>query len=379
VLLIGAGLMLRSFVALGRVHPGFDPNNVLTFNLPAQFPQPAQRAAFKQQLRERLQAIPGVQSATAAVPLPLDGALFTGRWGTEAALTDPTRFRQANIHIITPGYFETLHTRLIAGRTFTDADNNVNQQTNQPKQLVIDDMLAARAFPNDTAVGKRLLARITTPEPEWFEVIGVVAHQRHSSLAVDGPEAMFFADGYLGHGAASRWAVRTSGDPNQIVSAVRAAVQQINPRAPLAEVQPMTAFVDKAMAPIRFTATLIGIFAAVAVLLAGIGLYGVLATIVRQRTAEIGMRMVFGAPRASILGMIVGEGLKLSAAGIVIGLAAAAMVTRVMTSMLVSVSPTDPLTFTAIALLFVAIACAASWIPARRAARLDPIVALRED
>ncbi|OLE84440.1 MAG: hypothetical protein AUF76_03405 [Acidobacteria bacterium 13_1_20CM_2_65_9] len=379
ILLIGAGLMLRSFVALGRVHPGFDPNKVLTFSLPAQFPQAAQRAAFKQQVRERVLAIPGVQAVTAALPLPLDGGLINGRWGTDAAVTDPTKFRQANFHLVLPGYFETLRTRLIAGRTFTDADNNVDQQANTPKQIVIDEAVAARAFPNESAVGKRLLARINTPEAEWFEVIGVVAHQRHSSLAVDGPEAIFFVDGYLGHGAASRWAVRTTGDPNQLATAVRAAVQQINPRAALADVQPMSAFVDKAMAPIRFTTTLIGIFAVVAVLLAAIGLYGVLATIVRQRTAEIGMRMVFGAPRGSILNLIVGEGIKLSAAGIVIGLVAAAMVTRVMTSMLVSVSPTDPPTFAAIVLLFVVIAIVASWIPAHRAARLDPMVALRED
>jgi putative ABC transport system permease protein len=221
--------------------------------------------------------------------------------------------------------------------------------------------------------------RITTPEPEVFEVIGVVAHQRHSSLAVPGRESIYFADGYLGHGAASRWAVRTSGDPNLIAPAVRAAVREINPRAVLAEVQPMTAFVDKAMAPIRFTTTLIGVFAIVAVVMAAIGLYGVLATIVRQRTAEIGMRMVFGAPRASLLRLIVSEGLKLSAGGILIGVVAAAMVTRVMTSMLVSVSPTDPWTFASIVLLLVPIAIAASWIPARRAARLDPMVALRED
>ena len=379
ILLIGAGLMLRSFVALGRVHPGFDPNKVLTFSLPAQFPQAAQRAAFKQQVRERVLAIPGVQAVTAALPLPLDGGLINGRWGTDAAVTDPTKFRQANFHLVLPGYFETLRTRLIAGRTFTDADNNVDQQANTPKQIVIDEAVAARAFPNESAVGKRLLARINTPEAEWFEVIGVVAHQRHSSLAVDGPEAIFFVDGYLGHGAASRWAVRATGDPNQLATAVHAAVQQINPRAALADVQPMSAFVDKAMAPIRFTTTLIGIFAVVAVLLAAIGLYGVLATIVRQRTAEIGMRMVFGAPRGSILNLIVGEGIKLSAAGIVIGLVAAAIVTRVMTSMLVSVSPTDPPTFAAIVLLFVVIAIVASWIPAHRAARLDPMVALRED
>jgi len=141
----------------------------------------------------------------------------------------------------------------------------------------------------------------------------------------------------------------------------------------------MTAFVDRAMAPIRFTTMLIGIFAVVAVLLAAIGLYGVLAAIVRQRTAEIGMRMVFGAPRRSILTLIVGEGLRLSLGGIVIGAVAAAAVTRVMTSMLVGVSATDPLTFAAIVMLFVTIAVVASWVPARRAARLDPMVALREE
>src|SRR2546428_2602593 len=215
ILLIGAGLMLRSFVALGRVHPGFDPNKVLTFSLPAQFPQAAQRAAFKQQVRERVLAIPGVQAVTAALPLPLDGGLINGRWGTDAAGTDPTKFRQANFHLVLPGYFETLRTRLIAGRTFTDADNNVDQQANTPKQIVIDEAVAARAFPNESAVGKRLLARINTPEAEWFEVIGVVAHLRHSSLAVDGPEGIFFPRRYVGSGPPSRRAGRPLGGPHQ--------------------------------------------------------------------------------------------------------------------------------------------------------------------
>jgi predicted permease len=379
ILLVGAGLMLRSFVALGRVDPGFDPHNVLTFLLPAQLPQAGQRAAFKQQVRDRLRALPGVEGVTAASPLPLDGLLIAGRWGTEAAVSDPSTFRQATYHAVIPGYFETMRTRVIEGRTFTDADNNIDPRTDTPKQIVIDDSLAAKAFRGQSAVGKRLLIRITTPEPEWYEVIGVVAHQRHASLAVPGPDAIFIPDGHFGHGFAGRWAVRTSGDPNRIASAVRSTIAQIDPRAALAEVQPMTAFVDKAMAPIRFTTTLIGVFAAVAVLLAAIGLYGVLATIVRQRTAEIGMRMVFGAPRGSIVSLIVGEGVKLSAGGIVIGVVAAAIVTRVMTSMLVGVSPTDPLTFAAIVPLFVAIAVLASWVPARRAARLDPIVALREE
>jgi putative ABC transport system permease protein len=378
VLLVGAGLMLRSFVALGRVDPGFDPNSVLTFFLQPRAQQAGERAVFMQQVREHLLAIPGVIGATAATPLPLDGLLINGRWGTEAAVSDPSTFRQADFHVVLPGYFETLRTRLIAGRTFTEADNNIDQKTDTPKQMIIDNSMAALAFRGEPAVGRRLLIRVNSPEPEWYEVIGVVAHQRHGSLAVPGPEAMFIPDGHFGHGFAGRWAVRTVGDPNQVVSAVRAAVAHVDPRAPLAEVQPMAAFVDKAMAPLRFTATLIGMFAAVAVLLAAVGLYGVLSTIVRQRTAEIGMRMVFGAPRASILNLVVGEGLRLSAAGMVAGCAGALAVTRVMASMLVGVNPTDPITYAAIVLLFAAIAVTASWLPARRASRLDPMHAIRE-
>jgi putative ABC transport system permease protein len=379
ILLVGAGLMLRSFVALGRVNPGYDPAHVLTFLLPAQQQQPAQRAAFKQQVRERIGAIRGVEGVTAATPLPLDGLLIAGRWGTEAALADPATFRQANFHGVLPGYFETLRTRVIAGRTFTDADNNVDQRSDLPRQIIIDEDLAARAFRGEPAVGKRILLRITTTEPEWYEVIGVVEHQRHSALAVRGPEAIFVPDGHFGHGFAGRWAVRTTGDPLMAAPAIRAAIAAIDPRAALAEVQPMQAFVDRAMAPLRFTTTLIGIFACVAALLAAIGLYGVLSTIVRQRTAEIGMRMVFGAPRGSVLQLIVGEGLRLSAAGMAVGLAGAFAVTRVMASMLVGVEPTDPVTFASIALLFVVIAAGASWVPAWRASRLDPMDAIREE
>ena len=379
ILLVGAGLMLRSVLALAQVKPGYDPDNVLTFVLQSRSAKAEERAVFSRQVREHLMAIPGVSGATAATPLPLDGVLINGRWGTETAVSDPTKFRQANFHGVLPGYFEALHTRLIAGRFFTEADNVIDQKTDMPRQIIIDENLAALAFRGQPAVGKRLLLRITTPEAEWYDVIGVVGHQRHSSLAAAGPEAIFVMDGHFGHGFANRWAVRTSGDPNQIVAAVRAAVAQVDPRAPLAEIQPMTTFVDKAMAPIRFTATLIGIFAVVAVILAGVGLYGVLSTVVRQRTAEIGMRMVFGAPRSSILSLVVGEGLRLSAAGIAIGLAGAFAITRVMASMLVGVNPTDPVTFAAIVVLFGLIAVTASWIPARRASRLDPMAAIREE
>ncbi|MBI3401881.1 MAG: ABC transporter permease [Acidobacteria bacterium] len=377
ILLIGAGLMLRSIIELSRINPGYDANNVLTFFVQPQSRQPGERQAFMQQVRQRVSAIPGVLGVTAALPLPLDGQLINGRYGREAAASDPAAFRQANYHAVLPGYFETMRTRLIAGRLFTDADNN--RDPNSPKQLIIDDLLAARAFPNESPVGKRLLIRIVTPEAEWADVIGVVAHQRHASLADPGPEAIFITDSVFGHGAAGRWAVRTSGDPNLITAAVRAAIAAMDPRVALAEVQPMSAYVEKAMAPLRFTATLIGMFAVVAMLLAGVGLYGVLSTIVRMRTAEIGLRMVFGAESGSILGLVVGEGLKLSAGGMAIGLAGALAITRVMASMLVGIQPTDPVTFGAIAVLFWLITLAASWIPAFRASRLDPMAALREE
>ena len=379
ILLIGAGLMLRSVIALSQIEPGYNPNGVLTFVLQANAREPEKRAVFIEQVRQRLLAIPGVSGAAAVTPLPLDGLLINGRWGTEAAAADPAQFRQANVHSVTPGYFEAMQTRLVAGRTFTPTDNVIDQKSDLPRRIIVDDQLAARAFHGEPAVGKRLLLRITTPEAEWYEIIGVVGHQRHSSLAVPGPEALFVPDGHFGYGFASRWTVRAAGDPMALVGAVRAAVAQIDPRAPLAEIQPMTAFVDKAMSPVRFTATLIGIFAAVAVVLAAVGLYGVLATIVRQRTAEIGMRMVFGAPRGSILGLIVTEGLRLSVAGMIVGFAGALAVTRVMTSMLVGVNAADPLTFTAIALVFSLVAGLASWIPARRASRLDPMTAIREE
>ena len=379
ILLIGAALMLRSVIALGQVNPGYDPTHVLTFFLQSRSRVADERMIFNRQVRERLLAIPGVTGATAATPLPLDGILINGRWGTDAALADPSKFRQANFHVVLPGYFETLHTRLVDGRLFTDADNVIDQKSDMPRQVIIDETLAALAFRGEPAVGKRLLLRITTPEAAWYDVIGVVAHQRHSSLATPGPEAVFIPDGHFAHAAASRWAVRTTGDPNQIVTAVRAVVAEVDPRAPLAEIQPMTAFVDKAMAPIRFTATLIGIFAVVAALLAAIGLYGVLSTIVRQRTAEIGMRLVFGASRSSILGLVVSEGLRLSAVGMIAGVAGALAITRVMASMLVGVGAADPLTFAAIVVLFGLVSVAATWVPARRAARLDPMHAIREE
>ena len=375
VLLIGCGLMLRSFIALQHVDPGYDPKGLLTFFAVSGRPGgPDVQAGVVRQLSERLRSVPGVTGVTAVNPLPLDGSIVNARWGTEAAVTDPSKFQQANVHIVLPGYFKVMRSKLIEGRDFTEADNNPNAVL-----AIIDRNFAATAFPGQSAVGKRLYVRVRSNDPEWFEVIGVVDRERHETLAADSREAMFLTDGLFGHGAVARWVVRTSGDPNALVPAVRAAIREVDRQMPVAEVQPMTAFVDRAVASTRFALALIATFAGIAVVLAAVGLYGVLSTVVRQRTAEIGVRMAFGANTSSIFQLVIGHGLRLSAIGIALGTVGALALTRGMKTMLVGVRPTDPLTFVAIGILFMAVAAVSSWIPARRAAGLDPNVALREE
>jgi putative ABC transport system permease protein len=215
ILLIGAGLMLRSFLALGRVNPGYDPNHVLTFLLPAQQPQPGQRAAFKQQVRARLAAIPGVEGVSAASPLPLDGLLISGRWGTEAAVTDPSTFRQANFHVVLPGYFETMRTRVIEGRGFTDADNTgIDQRTDTPKQIIIDDMLAARAFAanrrsgNACCSGSRRRSRTGMKSSAWSVTSGMRRSRRWGPKRSSSPTAI--SSRVAGRRAARRLAIRAA-------------------------------------------------------------------------------------------------------------------------------------------------------------------------
>jgi len=375
VLLIGSGLMMRSFVALSHVDPGFDPNQVLTFTMfNPRLTKPEEQAVFKRSVYDRLAALPGVRGVTIASPLPLDGSLSNARYGTAEAAANPAKFRQATTFAVYPGYFETMRTKLIAGRTFTPADNRDSATV-----VIIDSQLAAKAFPGQSAVGKRLLIRVRTEEPEWFDVIGVVEHERHESLATAGPEQMYFTDGLFSHFAAATWVVRANVPPTTLTAPIRAAIREMDPSLVVADAKPYSDYVDVAMAPTRFALVLIGIFAAIAAILAAVGLYGVLSTLVRMRTAEIGLRMAFGAQPVSIMQLVVGQGLRLSALGILIGGVAALALTGAMRSLLVGVTPTDPLTFAGIVLLFIAIAILASWIPARRAAALDPTIALREE
>ena len=311
---------------------------------------------------------------TASFPFPLAGNWSPIRWGTEEARSDAGKFQAADSQIVLPGYFEAMRVPLLAGRTYTDDDNLPKRDV-----VIIDDLLAKKAFPGQSAVGKRILIRVRTPEAEWVEVVEVVGHQHGSSLAVPGREQVYFTDAFVGSGAANWWAIRTGSDPEQYAGAVRAAIKDVDPHLLVTEMQPVDALVDKAQAGTRFSLLLIGVFAVIAGVLAGVGLYAVLATAVRQRTAEIGVRMAMGAQPARIFRLVVGQGFRLSAIGIAGGLIAAFLLTRLMRAMLVGVQATDPVTFGMVAIAFLLIAAVASWVPALRAAALDPVRALREE
>ena len=378
VLLVGCGLMFRSFLELQRVDPGFDPHRLLVFQvggLPGGPDEKAEkRATDVRRIHDRLVAIPGVEKVTASFPFPLAGGFSPIRWGTEEAKSDASKFQAADLQIVLPGYFEAMHVPLLAGRTFTDDDNLPKRNV-----VIIDDDLAKKAFPGQSAVGKRILIRVRTPEAEFVEVIGVVKHQHESSLAVPGREQVYFTDAFVDSGAVNSWAIRTGSDPEKYASAVRAAIKDVDPHLLVTEMQPVDTLVDKAQASTRFSLLLIGVFAVIAGVLAGVGLYAVLATAVRQRTAEIGVRMALGAEPSKIFRLVVGQGFRLSAIGIGAGLVAAFVLTRLMRAMLVGVKATDPATFVVVALGFLLIAALASWVPALRAAALDPVRALREE
>jgi putative ABC transport system permease protein len=375
VLLVGSGLMFRTFLNIQRVDMGFDPRGLLTFQLLGNIGNsPEEAGNFKRQLRDRLDAIPGVNSVTASFPLPLAGGFSPVRWGGAEAQSDPSKFQAADLQIVMPGYFEAMGTRLLAGRTFTQEDNTPDRN-----MLIVDSALAAKAFPNESAVGKRILFRVRTPEAQWGEIVGVVAHQRNTSLVEPGREQLYVTDGYVNNQAASWWALRTDGDPAALAGAVREAVRQQGKDTFINQLQPMDTLVTAAQAQTRFSLLLIGVFSTIAVLLAGVGLYGVLATSVRQRTAEIGVRMALGAAPSRIFRLMVGKGIYLTAIGIAFGLLGAFFLTTALASMLVEVKPTDPMTFVSVAALFLLIALLASWLPARRASGLDPTTALRQE
>ena len=377
MLLIGSGLMFRSFLKLQHIDPGFDPHNLLTFQLQGirlNRRTPEQRAAFIRVITERLRTIPGVQNVTASFPFPLTGQFSPIRWGTEDAARDPNRFQATDFQIVLPGYFETMRTRLLAGRTFTDDDNLPGRDG-----VIVDEALAAKAFPGQSPVGKHILIRLRTPQAERVQIIGVVAHQRVNSLAEAGREQIYFPDAFLGSGAIQSWAIRTGSDPASYDNLVRTTIKSLDPQLLVTKIDTAESVVHESQASTRFSLLLISVFAIIAASLAGIGLYGVISTSVRQRTSEIGVRMAMGAERGDILLLIVLQGLCLSTVGIAVGFIGSLLLGRVIAALLVGgIKPTDTGTFIAMTFGFLAISAVASWLPARRASILDPARALRE-
>jgi putative ABC transport system permease protein len=377
VLLVGSGLMFRSFFELQHIDPGFDPNHLLIFQIagtPRNADTPEKLAAFARTMGERLRSIPGVESVTAANRFPFEPGFFPVRWGTEEAKADASKFQAMDNAFVLPGYFETMRIPLLEGRTFTDDDN-------LPKRdfVVVDDLLAKKAFHGQSAVGRRILIRVRTPEAEWVQIIGVVRHQRETSLAEVGREQVYFTDAFVGSGATNFWTIRTRNDPANYANTVSEAVREVDSQVVVNEIQTGNTLMEKAQSETRFSLLLIGVFGSIAGLLAGVGLYGVLATTVRHRTAEIGVRMALGAEPAKVFQLVVSQGFRLSAIGIGCGLVAAFGLTQLMKAMLVGVRASDPATYVVMVLLFLLIAALSSWIPARRAAALDPVNALREE
>ena len=377
VLMVGAGLMIRSFMELQRVDPGFDPEDVLTFNIavPGSRYSPVERSNFFDQLDAEFSALPGVTSVATASTVPLQNSLaLLGRYGPLEALTDESLYGQAAFRVVRPGYLETMRTQLLEGSKFAQehfADSSA--------VVLVDEVLADKLFAGASPVGQRILIRLTTLEPVEVEVIGVVRHQRGPSLAQDGTEGIYVTHIYAGTPGNLAYAVRTTGDAAAILPQVRDVVRELDPLIPVSDVRTMEERVADAMTETRFALVLIGVFGLLAMTLAAIGIYGVLAHIVRQRKGEIGVRMALGAEPSSILGLVAGQAMTLTAIGVAIGLVVSVWTTRLMQGLLVGVEPVDLATYTAVAVGFFAVAMLASVAPVRRATRVDPVVALREE
>jgi putative ABC transport system permease protein len=374
VLLVGSGLMFRTFVALRHVDPGYDPHGLLTFFVTRDWSLTRQQGRLEllREIQTRLRALPGVQSATETLMLPLGGGQRPRNANTQSTRTSGASAEDADMQQLMPGYFETLRTPLLAGRTFTEEDNAPGRNV-----VVIDQLFAAGAFPHVSPIGQRI--KLPDPAHPWAEVIGVVAHQRLASLSDPGGKTVYFSEGFWGIGVSRYWMVRTAGDPAKYAAAVRSELAKVDRSLVISKLQPMDALVEQDQAPTRLSLLLLGTFAAIALLLAGVGLYGVLSTVVRQRTAEIGVRMALGAAPAGIFKMVVGQGLRLTCVGLALGLLASFGLTRLIDALLVGVKPTDPPTFSAMTILFLLVAAVASWVPAARAAGLDANAALREE
>lgn len=378
VLSIGAGLMIRSFAALERVNPGFTPAHLLTMQLSlpaARYDTPQKVTAFYDALQSALQSIPSVQSVGYAVSLPPDLLSMTDNFMVEGHTLPPNQsLPVAPLLFVDEAYFKTLGVPLVAGRFFSETDT-----LDKPAVVIINQTLARRYFPGVNAVGRRLRdGGPERPNNPWMQVVGVVGDVTYSGLDA-APEPAFYLNFRQSPRTRRFIVLRTASKPPLVVPPIRAALESLDKDLPLARVWTMDDLMADSVASPRFRTTLVAIFAFVGLTMAAVGIYGVMAYAVAERTHEIGLRVALGATARDVMRLVLGEALVLAAAGLVAGLAGAVAATRLIGALLFGVAPTDPATFAAISAVIVGTAVAASYVPARRAMRVDPMAALRHD
>ncbi len=378
LLLIGAGLALKSFFRLQQVNPGFDASQVLTasISLPSsKYPEGQQVVNFFHQVIERIESLPGVEAVGGVNYSPLSSNNMSAAFTIENHPVEDGQEPLAMFRAVTPGYFQALRIPLKQGRLFNEQDRR-----GRPGVLLINETMARRYWPDENPLGQRLTLSVSLDddEPKAWEIVGVMGDVKHSAIdAPPQPEMWIPEDQQAWRGLTL--AVRSTTNPQTLAAAIRQEVQAVNPDQPVGTIQPMEKLVSDSTAQSRFYAFLLAIFASLALVLASLGIYGVMAYTVNQRTKEIGIRLALGARGGDVLGLVVGQGMRLALAGLALGVAGAMVLTRLMSSLLYEVSATDPLIFIFTSLLFTCVALAACFIPARRAAKTDPLAALRNE
>lgn len=373
VLLVGAGLLIKSFVKLQQVELGFEPHNALVLTLTPPFNQLPKRAStipYYQRLLDELKTVPGVSTVALGTAAPTEGAYMSSSMIVAGRPVPAERdAQQTFVNVVSPDYFRALGNPLKQGRLFTDADNE-----SAPRVVVINETLARAYFPGENPIGQRIALR-GDPD-ELREIVGIVADINQFGLEKESKPA-FYTPFRQEDGVALNLVVRTAADPATLLPALRARILAADKFTAITRVRTLEELVSTSVAQPRFYALLLALFAAIALTLAVIGIYGVMAYAVSRRTHEIGIRMALGAEAGRIQRLIVGQGMLLIGVGVAVGLLAARVLTRVLTDLLFGVKPTDPATFALIALALSSAALLACWIPARRAAQVDPLTALR--
>jgi putative ABC transport system permease protein len=375
-LLVGAGLLINSFVRLQRVNMGFDPHQVLTLRveLPeARYREGRQIINFNQEFLRRVERLPGVRSAAMVFKPPLGGGNPSNTFEVEGRPPDKSNRLSAGLRVSTPGYFHTLGIPFVDGRDFGERDEEKSAPV-----VIINETLAARYFPNQNPIGKHLRPDIAIGPgaPPWREIVGVVSAVRHGGPGKE-PAPEFFLPHTQMPFFTPTTVVRVAGDPLAMVGAVRNEVRAMDRELPIDSVKTLDQYLTESVAQPRFNTLLLALFAGVAMTLTAVGLYGVMAFSVTARTREIGVRVALGARGPDVLRLVISQGMKLTLIGVAIGMVAALALTRLMAGLLFGVTPTDPATFALIALPLVGVAMLACYIPARRATKVDPMIALR--